>query len=97
MNHNILNKIIDQISLNQWQEKIDQVNQEYHRYFECHDDNTREPILIFKTNFCILYYVKLYNWRNSHSPAPFICYCLKCYCLKCKEKHVVSLAYPINY
>ena len=102
MNHNILNKIIDQVALNQWQQKINQVNQEYHQYFEmtiC--DPQRGPHLALKNNFCIPSFVMFYNWRDRR--APFIYNHNICYCFKCQEKHPrnnesYSVAYiPINY
>ena len=83
MNHNIFNKIIDKVALNQWQQKIDQLNQEYHRYFEMTNDPQIGPYLKLKSNFCII--SKFYNWRKGHH---FVIYNHNvCYCFECQEKH----------
>lgn len=61
MNHNILKIIIDKVVFNQWQQKINQVNQEYHQYFTNYQGDRLILLKMSCDNFNTYY-----NWRQLH-------------------------------
>ena len=73
MNHNILNKIINKVAFNQWQQKINQINEEYHDTYEIYwIDDDKFEYLRFIGEFDEAYNFRttkqmrcIYHWNNN--------------------------------
>lgn len=88
MNHNILSKIINKVVYNRWQQKINQINGEYHRYFVLSDGIDKLGYhLKLRSSYCIWQGIMFYNWRQPQYCRGNIYSHKICYCISCKKVH----------